>query len=96
MATYSALKANAITDDSAHDLDLLGFSLAETGGTAAVVVELRDGSATGALLHAPITVAASGLVTAVFPRQVATANAAGVWVAVSGTGTLSGVLYSAL
>lgn len=92
----SYLKATTILDNRVHDVDFTGFSVAETGGSATVTVTFRDGTSSGALLHAPVIVPASGLVTVVLPVDVAVTSSAGVWVAVSGTGTLSGVLYSAV
>lgn len=92
MASY--LKTTTILDNRASDVAFSGFSIAETGGSAAVTVTFRNGTSSGALLHAPVIVPASGLVTVLLPKDVAVTHADGVFVVVSGTGTLSGVLYS--
>ncbi len=89
----SYLKTTVIVDDSAHAVEFDGFSISETGASASVTVTFRDTTVGGALLHAPVIVPAGGLVTAVFPLSVALTGGS-VYVDVSGTGTLSGVLYT--
>ncbi len=82
-----------IVENSAHVGKYDGVSVAETGGVATVTIELRDSTVGGQLLIAPICVPAMGHVTVLFGGQL---GASSVYVNVSGTGTLSGVLLTAV
>lgn len=89
----AVIKPTTIVDDSAHSGDFHGVSVAETGGAASVTVELRDATVGGQLLVAPIIIPASGHVSVMFGGQLASTS---VYVNVTGTGTLSGVLLTAV
>jgi hypothetical protein len=89
----STLSAATILDNRAHSVGFDGFSISETGGSDTVTVSFLDSTSSGDLLHAPVIVPAGGLVTVVVPLPVAVSGGS-VYVAVSGSGTLSGVIYS--
>ena len=90
------VQQHIITDDSALDVPFWGFSLTETAGSASVTVTFKDGVTGGAVLLPPFIIPASGNVTVFFPGQIATEHDDGVYVDVTGTGTLSGVLFEGI
>jgi hypothetical protein len=86
-------RTTAITEDQAHAVDFLGFSISETGAVASTIVEFRDGTVTGALLLAPVTLAASTHATIIFDSTLEVSHADGVFVKTTGAGVVTGVLY---
>lgn len=89
----AAFRPFTITEDAAHAVDFIGFSIAETGAVASTVVEFRDGIVTGDLLLAPVTLAASEHATIIFDNDIVVTHAAGVFIKTTGTGVIAGVLY---
>ena len=91
------VQQHIITDDTAHAVPFWGFSLSETAGSASVTVTFKDGVTGGAILLPPFIIPAGGNVTVFFPGQVAVEDASdSVYVDVTGTGTLSGVLFEGI
>ena len=85
-----------ITEDTAHAVDFDGFSISETGAVASTVVEFRDGTVSGDLLIAPVTLAASAHATIILDEFIEVTHADGVFVKTTGAGVVAGVLYSRL
>lgn len=71
---------------------ILGFSVAETGGTASVTVTFHDGtSASGPILHPPFVLTGE-TADVMFPTGLQVQSGS-VYAAVSGTGTAQVVVY---
>jgi len=87
-------RPSAITEDAAHAVDFTGFSISETGASASTIVEFRDGVVDGALLLAPITLIASEHATVMFEEDIEVTHDDGVFIKTTGSGVVSGVLYS--
>ena len=88
-----ALRPTTIIPDSAHALDRpVGFSIAETGAAAAVV-NLRDGTAAGQKLTAPIQLTGGETATLVLDEVWEITHDDGIYVEVV-SGDVAGVLYS--
>lgn len=83
----------AITEDAAHAVDFIGFSISETGAVASTVVEFRDGTVSGDLLLAPVTLAANAHATIIFDYKIEITHADGVFIKTTGAGVIAGVLY---
>ncbi len=88
------LLASDITEDSAHAISFSGFSIQESGGAAAVLVEFFETNASGQLLHS-VKLAADQPAAHIFGYDLVGPNDSGiVYVLTTGTGTVSGVFWS--
>ena len=88
-----ALRPSAISEDAAHAVDFDGFNVYESGGAASTVIEFRDGAVDGTLLLS-VPLAAGEGATLIFPEAMEVTHADGVFVKTTGTGVVTGVLYS--
>jgi hypothetical protein len=87
-----ALKSTDITPNSAHVVEFHGYSIRETGATDDVSVTFRDGTVLGQIL-AVAEIAAGRSASWELSERIDADAGLGVYVEVTGTGTLEGVLY---
>lgn len=85
------MRTYQITSDDNHPMDqFYGFAVYESGGSNAVTVLFKVAASGGALIF-PLELAAGESAAIIFPK--ALPGYGGVYVDVSGTGTLTGVLF---
>ena len=82
-----------MTADAAHDVDVRGYSVYESGGSAAVVLEFRDGTVTGAVLHT-VNLGISGADSFMFSHDLEVTHVDGLYIKAVGSGTIVGTFLS--
>ena len=87
------LRASAMTAGAAHAVDVRGYSVYESGGSDAVVLEFRNGVVGGDVLHT-VGLAAGGAESVMFSYDLEVTHAAGLWVKAVGSGTIVGTFLS--
>jgi hypothetical protein len=88
-----SLRATQFTGAGAVDADFDGFSVYETGGAAVVTIEFRNGVVGGDILFV-VHLAIDDSDRDVFPEKIEVTHAAGVYLKLVGSGTVSGAILS--
>jgi len=88
-----SLRATQFTGAGAVDADVDGYSVYETGGSAVVTIEFRDGIVTGAIL-AVQHLLVDNSATVIFPEKLEVTHDDGIYLKLVGTGTVSGAILT--